>query len=299
MDKINLILDNIPDLYNKEQESNIYKILNAISKELDVFVTNIEEVKNAKFVDYANGSDLDKIASILNIKRFSNEGDDTFRSRIKSKVPSFIGGGAISALKQVVNNYLGVEPIIIEHYKVDEGHPYFDNGVISGLTVVSTGGLGITIKLGVSYINGTRITLNDSNIILSSNSNLYIKLNLNGTFTVDTSNTTISSQIIIANVITTTIVGTITDMRNILNPEVHYITNTASITVQIPFNFTLSNIPIENVKDILRNTKAAGIALLIKIMETYNDYIEIADNTHSYFLMGFSGIGGNNILGGQ
>jgi hypothetical protein len=299
MDKIKFILDNIPDLYNKEEGSNIYNLLNSIAVELDTFVSNLEEVRKAKFVDYAVQNDLDKIAAILNMKRFINENDDSFRGRIKSKVPSFIGGGAISALKQVVNNYLGVEPIIIEHYNTDEGHPYFDNGVINGLTITNSGGLVITIKSGVSYINGTRITSNDSNLTLSSNSTLYIKLNSNGTFSFDTSNTATSSQIIIASVVTTTSVGTITDMRLILNPEEHYITNTASITVQIPYNFTSSNIPLENVKDILRNTKAAGIALLIKIMETYNDYVEIADSVNSYFLVGFSGIGGNNILGGQ
>jgi hypothetical protein len=493
MDKINFILDNMPDLYNKEQDSNLYKILNAISKELDTFVSNTEEVKKAKFVDFATSSDLDKIASILNLKRFNNESDDSFRSRIKSRVPSFIGGGTISALKQVVNNYLGVEPTIIEHYKSGEGHPVFNNGVLNGLNVSKLDASNIAIKGGYAYTKGARFSLNDLNIPVTPSGTQYVKYNLiadgtlttanfvnkisaslvenphilkyglgstilapsgfttegtqthydgtkildnsvfsgstntsgsirqilysfnfieqiernigkipasdvagkvawlksnisqvtvnwygygngpsgnkayfagylnNGTTWTVKSNTSTTPSLIswtttsISNLIfsdgfanwvayTDASDGTITssiytdfievkiylkqnayatieadnavkenqislasidaslnptDTRFILNPEQHAITNTASITVQIPFNFTLSNIPLESVKDILRNTKAAGIALLINVMETYNDYIQVTDLAHSYFLMGFSGIGGNNILGGQ
>jgi hypothetical protein len=298
MDKINFILDNMPDHYNKETNSNLYKILSAISKELDTFVSYANEVKNSKFVDFAKKSDLDKIGKLLNLKRFINEDDTNFRSRIKSKVPSFVGGGTISSIKQVVTNYLGVEPVIIEHYKPGEGHVSFDNGILNGFTIEIISGLNIQIKAGTGYINGIRITSNDTAKLLSSNSTTYIKLNSNGIFSYETTSTLTTTQVMIGKIITTSIITSILDMRNILNPEEHYITNTASITVQIPFNFSISNISVEDVKDILRNTKAAGIALLIKIMETYNDYIEITDNANTYFLMGFSGIGGNNILGG-
>jgi hypothetical protein len=692
MDKIQFILDNLPDMYNKESDSNIYAILNSIGTELDVFLKQADEVRNAKFVDYAKDSDLDRLAKIINMKRFVNETDDAFRGRIKSRVPSFVGGGAISALKQVVVNYLGVEPIIIEHYKSGEGHPYFDNGVLNGLSLSSINSTNVKISSGIAYVKGNRYSLNEANQVIAVG-NQYLKYNLftdtdknisnfegkiagsivensniikrgssnvlpapssftieltdsqysqtrtlDGTLFVqshvangamdemlfsfnliqeierkigkipgsdtaskvawlktnvsklvanwygwgttilsnptgttdfvgkvsgsvtenaniakwnsgqatlqtptgawnedttanytsinsqngssfqtattagttglqaqhmfsfdliayvkkkygidvpgadtaskvtwlkanisaitcnwygygssptgnkaylsvwrtngnvwysnpvshtlnsisklsltwvdnnsmdsngfvhflaysDPSNGTVASNIYtdyisldvtmksgsnkatfnvwdgtwtyypeshtsgsvtkLSRSITTSIpnaiqsdgfvhyiayadasnglypstiytdyveleiymknntyitvetdntvksnqalIGlangtSITDMRNILDPENHYITNTASITVQIPFNFTSSNIPLEDVKDILRNTKAAGIALLIKIMETYNDYIQLTENAHSYFLMGFSGIGGNNILGGQ
>lgn len=298
MDKINFILDNLPDLYNKEEEGNLYNILNPIADKLDGFISDMEKVRNAKFIDFATTDDLDRISKLVNLIRFNNETDESFRGRIKSRVQTFIGGGAISALKQVVNNYLGVEPVIIEHYLPDEGHPFFDNGVLNGFIVENSGSLNITIKSGTAYISGTRITSVDTNETLSSNSTQYIKLNLNGTFTIDSTSTPTSTQISIATVITTSTVDTITDTRNILDPEQHYITNTASITVQIPYNFTSSNIPIEDVKNILRHTKAAGIALLIKIMETYNDIINANDIFIPYFIVGLSGIGGNNLLGG-
>jgi hypothetical protein len=299
MSKINFIFDNMPSLYNSDESSNLYKFLSPIGTALDNFLLDIENVRNSRFVDKATSNDLDRIASIINLKRFLNENDDTFRSRIKSRISSFIGGGTISALKQVVVNYLGVEPIIIEHYLPEEGHPYFDNGILKGFDIINLGGLSITIKSGTGYINGMRITSNDTTINLSSSSTLYIKLNIDGTFSIDTTSTPNSTQVSIATVITTSSIDTITDMRNILNPEEHYITNTASITVQIPFDFTLSKIPLEDVKDILRRTKAAGIALLIKIMETYNEIITINDSCCDCFLMGCSGIGSNNFFGGM
>lgn len=298
MDKINFILDNIPNYYNKEVESNLYNVLKPIGDKLDAFLQDIEKVRNARFVDSSAGSNLDNLAKLLNLKRFNNESDDTFRGRIKSRVQSFIGGGAISAIKQVIVNYLGVEPTIVEHYLPNQGHAYFDNGILTGFTVENLGALNIRIKSGTAYINGTRITSNDSNKTLSSNSTLYIKLNIDGIFSIDTTSTPTSTQVLIAKVTTTTSISTITDMRNILNPEEHYITNTASITVQIPYNFNSSNIPLEDVKNILRHTKAAGIALLIKIMETYNDVIDINETFMPYFLVGFSGIGSNNSFGG-
>lgn len=298
MDKIQFIFDNIPDNYDKEFESNNYKILQPIGKELDDFLLNLDRVKKSKLIDYAQGIDLDRLAKLLNLKRFNNENDEVFRGRIKSKSLSFIGGGTISAIKQVVNGYLGVEPIIIEHYKSGEGHALFDNGVLNGFTIEKLTGLNIRIKSGTAYISGTRITSNDSDRLLSSNSTLYIKLNSNGTFSIDTTATPTSTQILIASVVTTSIVSTVTDRRILLNPEEHYITNTASITVQIPYVFDTSKISLEDTKEILRGTKAAGIALLIKVMETFNETITIADRVSTVFLVGYSGVGSNNTIGG-
>lgn len=298
MDKIKFLLDNIPDNYYKERDGNLYKILDSFANQLDELILKLDEVNNSRFVDYAKGEHLDKIGKLINIFRFNNEKDESFRGRIKSKLPSFIGGGAISAIKQVVVNYLGVEPIIIEHYKDGEGHSYFDNGVLNGFSIEKLTGLNIRIKAGTGYINGARITLNDSDKTLSSNSTLYIKLNSNGIISIDTTSTPTNSQILIASIVTTSSIGTITDKRFILNPEEHYITNTASITVQIPYDFDESKISLEDTKDLLRKTKAAGIALLIKLIKIYSETITISETANAYFMMGFSGIGSNNFFGG-
>lgn len=175
MDKINFILDNIPDAYNKDAEGNVYKILNPIAKRLDEFLVNLDEVKKAKWVDYAKGEDLDKIGNILNMKRFNNESDNSYRGRIKARVPSFIGGGTISAIKQVITGYLGVEPVIIEHYKSGEGHPYFDKGVLKGIEVEKIDDLNLKVKSGIAYLGGKQYILGEITI---PNNNGYLKYNL-------------------------------------------------------------------------------------------------------------------------
>jgi hypothetical protein len=300
MNKINFILDNMPNMYNKEKESNVYKVLSPIANQLDNLIKEMEKVKEGKFIDYAIGEELDKIAKILNMKRFLNESDNNFRSRVKIKVKSFIGGGTKQAISEVVKTYLGVEPQIFEHYLPDEGHALFNNGVLNGLEITAGTGLTVNFSTGTWYYNGINYYkvggIRDS---LSANTTNYITAGTTRIIYSRTSPILNDGEILLATVVTNaSSVTSITDNRFILNPEEHYITNTASITVQIPYSFDTSNISIEDVKDILRNTKAAGIALLIKIMETYNDSLTISDNINPYFLVGFSGIGGSNFLGG-
>lgn len=174
MDKINFILSNLPDLYNKNTSSNLYNTLNPIAGKLDEFISQIDEVKNSRFIDTSTGTDLERIALLVNLKRFNNESDESFRSRIKSRVQSFIGGGTNDALKQVVTNYLGVEPIIIEHYLPNEGHPYFDKGVINGLETSVIDSSNLKVSKGTAYLNGIRYSLNDSTV---TNQDGYLKYN--------------------------------------------------------------------------------------------------------------------------
>lgn len=300
MPKIDFVLDRFPDdIYYKEADGNLYKLIFGITEELDTFMNQVETVRNSRYVDFATGIDLDKLAVLLNMVRFNTETDDQFRRRIKSKVPSFIGGGAISAIKQVVSTFLGVEPIVIEHYKPGEGHITFDNGVLNGMESVIYSGLTLQVKAGTSYISGLRITSNDTNLTLPINTTRYIKLNSDGTISYDNVNSVTATQIMLATVITNgASITNITDNRFILDPYTHYITNTATITVQIPFDFNESQISLQDTKDVLKNTKAAGVALLIKIVESYRDTMQITETIDFSFMVGHSGIGGSNFIGG-
>jgi hypothetical protein len=175
MPKIDFLLQHIPDkAYNTSPSSNIYRLLSSVSEQLDMFVEDTEKIRNSKFVDYAEGEDLDKIARILNLERLSNENDRTFRGRIKSKVPSFIGGGTLESIRQVIVNLLGVEPSIIEHYKPGDGHAFFDNGVIRGFES-SINSTNIIVNPGIGYVQGNKFDLIETNI---PKSNGYLKYNL-------------------------------------------------------------------------------------------------------------------------
>lgn len=163
MSKIEFILDNIPSrAYNKSEDSNLYKLLSSFADELDTFVENIEELRKAKFIDTATNADLDRIAQLLNMKRFSTENDDIFRARVKSKVQTFIGGGTTEAIKQIVRIALGIEPKIIEHYKSGNGFTSFTTGVYKGMDVTKNTDLSVKINDGFTYFNGIKTDIDNT-----------------------------------------------------------------------------------------------------------------------------------------
>ena len=298
MAKIDFILDKFSDkIYNKEKSSNLYKILSSLSSELDVFITKLDEVKNAKFVDYAKGNDLDRIGNIVNVIRFRNENDATYRGRIKGKVPTFIGGGTVTAIKEVVHSFLGVEPIVVEHFKEGEGHPVFINGVMNGLSI-NNSNLELNISAGVWYINGKRNITDDITLDLPLNSTIYIVAdNDNNIFIKDELNT--ADEILLYTIYTneTDVITTVNNMY-ILDPFNDSITNEASITVQIPYDFDESNISLEDARNVIKETRAAGIAMLIKVIGIYNETITVRDRISFAFMVGFSLLGSTNFIGG-
>lgn len=304
MPKIDFILDNIPDnAYNKDKDSNINKILSSISTELDDFINEMDKVRNAKFIEYASGEDLDKLGALLNLKRFSNEGDLNFRGRIKARVPSFIGGGTIESIKQVIQNFLGVEPIIIEHYKEGEGHAFFHNGVIKGLKLSKISNNQIEIESGIYYINGMRFTSNDLNINLDSYSEDridYIFMDNTGKPAIRNNNSFDSNkEIPLARINVDSTGITIEDARFKLNPYEHYITNVATITIQLPYEFSEERITFNEIKNIIKSTKAAGIAVLMRSIGVYNESAKIIEDKPSFFFMvGFSGMNSGSFIGG-
>lgn len=301
MPKIEFILDKFPDkVYSKDPDGNLYKILSSMSKEFDDFIEDMADIKKAHFVDEASGENLEKICAILNVRRFFGESDQSLRGRIKTIIPSFIGGGAIESIKHVVKEYLGVNPVVIEHYRPGNGHALFHDGVLNGFTSIQTSGLNLQVKEGTAYISGARITSNDTNITIPISSTRYIKLNSNGTISSQSNNTLTSSQILLSQVITNaTTITSVVDQRTILDPYQHYITNTATITIQIPYSFTESLITLNDVKNVLIKTRAAGIALLINVVGAYGDNLTITDFADTSFLVGYSGIGAANYFGGQ
>jgi hypothetical protein len=489
MAKIDFILNNLPDLYDKSTDSNLYKLLSSFGTELDTFTDEMDKAKRSRFVDTATGSDLDKLGELINLRRFFNESDDNYRGRLKSKVPSFIGGGAISAIRQVIKNYLGVEPSIIEHYVPGDGHPFFDNGVIADSNIVVDSGLKVKANPGIVYIGGNRIypefvtpTLNNllgadgncedtskyiyayatvstdvnhltmgsksikitrtqttsymntvtkiypqtgdcyvciadtyleslafGNYIASSGSGVgvssvknvtsintdsysattigefvpiiyalkvstlaqpgtsffnlqiansglvgesfyvdsfrvykipqdeydslsenvsletalkiaskypYVDNNISNVLTLPPNTTTnvymnsfgglfyrdtessLPNQALLAKVTTNaSSITNIVDKRFFLDPYKHYITNTASITIQIPYNFSeTSVISLEDTRQILKETKAAGVAFLMSVFGSYEESLSLSDNISFKFQVGFSGMGTANYL---
>ena len=302
MSTINYIFDNLPSrVYTKEESSNLYKFLSSFANEMDQVTGAMEELRKTKFIDTAMGQDLDKLGALLNLKRFSTENDEGFRARVKTRVQTFIGGGTVEALKQIIRLALNVEPTVIEHYMPAKNHLVFNDGVFKGCNVITNTGLTVKVDLGIYYIQGKQLSINTqlNPNALTANTKNYIIAKADNTVVSRTTGIG-ANEILLAEVQTNaTTVTTITDKRYILSPFKDAITNTASVTIQIPYDFVEGNITLENVKDILKSTKAAGIALLIKLIETQEDTATFTERIDFTFEMGFSGLGGENYIGGR
>jgi len=88
------------------------------------------------------------------------------------------------------------------------------------------------------------------------------------------------------------------DKRFLLNPEEHYITNTATITIQVPYVFVKNKITIEDARAIIKNTKAAGVSAILSAMGYYEDGFNIKEDVQYSFVVGFSGLDSDSLIGG-
>lgn len=111
MDKLNAILSNIPDFFNKESiDSNIRNIVKAFADELELYDAEVNKYYNINDVDTAVGTELDtRWGSMLDAPRRSNETDNYYRARLK-KIVSDGAGGTETAIRLGVAAVLGFGP---------------------------------------------------------------------------------------------------------------------------------------------------------------------------------------------
>jgi hypothetical protein len=91
----------------------LYKVLDAIGAELMGADEAIKQLLQAHWVDYASGSGLDGLGAIYGITRRrlrsgQLESDGGFRTRLKSLVRLYTGGGTVEAVKGAVRSALGL-----------------------------------------------------------------------------------------------------------------------------------------------------------------------------------------------
>lgn len=95
--------------FRKDQDSNNYKLLKVIDSEFNNIEQTIKDIKNARFVDFAQGKSLDYIASLFNIRRKQNETDDHFRARIKLAFSKITDMATINDIKEIIAATLQTE----------------------------------------------------------------------------------------------------------------------------------------------------------------------------------------------
>jgi len=107
MNRIDRISGRLPSFYKSwDHTSVLFSLLRAVSSELDRAEGGLTEIMKARWVDTASGAELDRLASLLGIERFSEEGDDHLRARLKRAVDEYKGGGTVSSILEAVRRLL-------------------------------------------------------------------------------------------------------------------------------------------------------------------------------------------------
>ena len=125
MSVIGDLIKRLSSAYKKESTSNNYKILEIPASEFDIVEIEIDNVKDAHFVDSAFGTSLERIGSLLKVFRNEGESDASYRARIKSEVPNFVGGGTIDSIRTALANLLGLDKskiTITEDFPAEPAH---------------------------------------------------------------------------------------------------------------------------------------------------------------------------------
>lgn len=77
-----LLLDSLSNIFNKAASTNTYKMLTAISNELNITDSEIDNLKEGTLIRRATEDELDLHGFTLNVQRIANEVDEDYRVRI-------------------------------------------------------------------------------------------------------------------------------------------------------------------------------------------------------------------------
>ncbi len=88
-----------PRIYRSwDKESLLAILLQSVSNQLDDADEGITELMKAHWIDTAEGEDLDKIGTLVGVKRGLDEDNSRLRAHLKRAVDEYKGGGTVSAI---------------------------------------------------------------------------------------------------------------------------------------------------------------------------------------------------------
>lgn len=96
-----------PDVFSKEPDSNIYKLLQVIGEELDQIKQVNEDIRLARNIDSAEGMTLDNIGKNLELKR-NDQSDEVYRLLLKLKIAAK-GGATFPNLINIIAASLNID----------------------------------------------------------------------------------------------------------------------------------------------------------------------------------------------
>jgi hypothetical protein len=176
MEKADKIVERLPDFYRaRERQSYIYNMIQGIAKVISHLEQDLSLVREAHWIESANGIDLDLLASIIGIGRKAKENDEEYRSRIRHSIATLKKGGTVEAVKTQLAAYLGTSKndiMLIENPPVDM---QLEKQVVSGdtwnLTSSSINDEHATVAISIEEgeAKNPTITNLDSNVAIKFN----------------------------------------------------------------------------------------------------------------------------------
>ena len=103
MTRARKISDRLPHFYKHwEPGSSIADLIAALGKRLDESEKDMVSIMRAHWVDTSNGSDLDRLGALYSIIRKNGELNTDYRSRLKTAIISYKGGGTVGAIQMLI-----------------------------------------------------------------------------------------------------------------------------------------------------------------------------------------------------
>lgn len=109
------ILNRLSNIFTKSSNTNLGQLIGAIGEQLNKVDPSQTDFDQQFAVSTANGNGLDLNGQDWEIVRKSGESDNDYRKRILAVMPVYTTGPTVTAIKQIVNNFTGVDPIILEY----------------------------------------------------------------------------------------------------------------------------------------------------------------------------------------
>lgn len=109
------IITRLSNIFTQDPNSKLGQVIGAIGERLDDVDPDQIGLVSQFSVTNATGKALDNNGKDFGVIRRPNETDASYRTRILSVIPIYIQGPTVNAIQQVVKNFTGFAPDIIEY----------------------------------------------------------------------------------------------------------------------------------------------------------------------------------------
>jgi hypothetical protein len=107
------IIRRLMDVFTKDPESNLGKLLNIMTEQLSALNDTQDRIRAWRDIDQAQGTTLDKTGTVVNQPR-GVATDEVYRILIKSKIARNLSTGDINTIIQVLSTALNTSPSDIQ-----------------------------------------------------------------------------------------------------------------------------------------------------------------------------------------